>query len=259
MITLLTDFGVNDIYVGVMKGVIKAINPSVDIVDLTHNIPAQNISVASFLLANAVDYFPDDTIHLIVVDPTVGTARSAIALKFQQGYLVCPNNGIITDVLNRYKPLEIHQLDNPNYWGKNPISKTFHGRDIFAPVASYISKGIELGKLGKPLTEKDLVKLNLPELEEKETEIIGTIRYIDTYGNLITNIPESVLLKKSFYIKEGDITINFHPTYGDVKEGEIIALIGSHGYLEIAVNCGSAKIVLNKNYHDLITLKIHDK
>ncbi|WP_330203831.1 SAM-dependent chlorinase/fluorinase [Cyanobacterium sp. Dongsha4] len=196
MITLLTDFGLQDIYVGVMKGIIKTINPDIDIIDLTHDIPPQNISAASFALANSVDFFPDDTIHLAIVDPTVGSDRKIVAIAFEKGYIICPNNGIITGVLNRYQPQQIYELTNSNYWLNQSPSNTFHGRDIFAPMTAYLSKGIGLKTLGHNLNKEDLVILDDIYPIIKEKEIIGSIQYIDTYGNLITNITAKMLENK---------------------------------------------------------------
>lgn len=256
MITLLTDFGLQDIYVGVMKGIIKIINPDIDIIDLTHNIPPQNIIAASFALASAVDFFPDDTIHLAIVDPTVGSDRKIVAIAFEKGYIICPNNGIITEVLNKYQPQQVYELTNSNYWLNHNPSNTFHGRDIFAPMTAYLSKGIGLETLGHNLNQEDLVILDNIHPIIKEKEIIGSIQYIDTYGNLITNIPSKMLENKSWYVQEGDNKIFPQFTYSNIKKKELLTLIGSHGYVEIAINQGNAKIILNKEYGDFITVKI---
>lgn len=256
MITLLTDFGLQDTYVGVMKGIIKSINPEVEIVDLTHNIPPQNIVAASFALASVVDFFPHDTIHLAIVDPTVGSQRKIVAIAFKNFYLICPNNGIITGVLNKHEPQQVYELTNSNYWLNDNPSNTFHGRDIFAPMTAYLSKGISLDRLGTQISDKDLVLLDNVYPLIKDNEIIGSIQYIDIYGNLITNIPNSLLENKSWYIQEKEQKIYPYLTYSNVKKGELIALFGSHGYIEISVNQGNAHKVLNKQYHDPIILKV---
>lgn len=257
MITLLTDFGLQDIYVGVMKGVIKTINPDVDLIDLTHEIPSQNILAARFALMNAVDFFPDDTIHVAVVDPGVGSSRKAIAIDFERGYLVCPDNGICSGVLSKYKPKQIIELTNNKYWLNSNASSTFHGRDIFAPIGAYLSKGVSLNELGKVMKEESLVNLNVKPIIIKDREIIGSIQYIDIYGNLVTNIPANILNNKSWYVIEKENNINCHLTYGSVNQGELLALIGSHGWLEMAVNGGSAKMKLNKQYCDQIRVIIN--
>ncbi|WP_373479648.1 S-adenosyl-l-methionine hydroxide adenosyltransferase family protein [Geminocystis sp.] len=252
MITLLTDFGLQDIYVGVMKGVIKAINPDVDLIDLTHEIPRQNILAARFSLMNAVDFFPNNTIYLAVVDPQVGSARKAIIIMFEKGYLICPDNGICSGVLDKYKPQKIMELTNNKYWlNKNP-SNTFHGRDIFAPIAAYVSKGVSLDELGKEIHLETLIKVNIPPFILTNNEIIGSIQYIDIYGNLVTNIPANIFDNQSWYVIEKDYIINHYLTYSCVNNGDLLALIGSHGWLEIAVNGDSAKIKLNKEYCEQI-------
>ncbi|HIK37852.1 MAG: SAM-dependent chlorinase/fluorinase [Geminocystis sp.] len=257
MIVLLTDFGLQDVYVGVMKGVIYSINPSVTLVDLTHGIPRQNIFAASFALQESVPFFPDNTIYLAVVDPGVGSERKPLAISFDRGILVGPNNGIFTGVINNYKIKEIRELTNCKYWLIPNPSNTFHGRDIFAPVAAYISKGIPLQQLGNQLEERELIRLPLPPLQVKSTEIIGAIQYIDIYGNLITNIPAKLLENKNWCVVDKEITIPHRLTYSSVGVNQLVALIGSHGYLEIAVNQGSAKMFLNKEYGDTITVKIY--
>jgi len=254
LITLLTDFGLQDIYVVVMKGIMKTINPDIEIIDLTHNIPPQNIIAGSFALASAVDFFPNDTIHLVIVDPTVGSERQIIAIAIKKGYIICPNNGIVTGVLNKYEPQQIYELTNSNYWLNSNPSNTFHGRDIFAPMTAYLSKGIRLETLGKSIKREDLVILDNIYPIIKDNEIIGSVQYIDTYGNLITNIPNHVLENKSWYVKEKGRKIYPHLTYSNVKTGELIALFGSHGYIEISVNQGNAQKVLKKKYNDSIAV-----
>ncbi len=254
MITLLTDFGLQDIYVGVMKGIIKTINPDVEIIDLTHNIPPQNIIAGSFALASAVDFFPNNIIHLAIVDPTVGSERKIVAIALKKGYIICPNNGMVTGVLNKYEPQQIYELTNSNYWLNNNPSNTFHGRDIFAPMTAYLSKGIPLETLGKRINREDLVILDNTYPVIKNHEIIGSIQYIDTYGNLITNISNQILKNKSWYVKEKERKIYPHLTYSSVKKDELTALFGSHGYIEISVNQGNAQRVLKKQYNDSITI-----
>ncbi|BAQ65191.1 S-adenosyl-l-methionine hydroxide adenosyltransferase family protein [Geminocystis sp. NIES-3709] len=257
MITLLTDFGLQDIYVGVMKGVIKTINPDVDLIDLTHEIPPQNILAGRFALMNAVDFFPDNTIYLAIVDPTVGSERKAIAIEFEKGYLVCPDNGISSGILNKYKSKNIVELTNKKYWLNNNPSSTFHGRDIFAPISAYLSRGVNINDLGKQIREDTLVKLDIESPIINNHEIIGSIQYIDIYGNLVTNISVDILNNESFYVLEGEQKIKSFLTYSSVNKGDLLALIGSHGWLEIAVNGGSAKIKLNKQYHDRIRVIIN--
>lgn len=254
LIVALTDFGLQDIYVGVIKGIISQINPHLNIIDLSHNLPRQNILAARFALLSAINYFPPSTIFLVVVDPTVGSKRKAIAVECEKGYLIGADNGIFDGVLQNYPPIQAIQLTNADFWLTPNPSKTFHGRDIFAPVAAHLARGISLDKLGKKINTETLVKTNLPNLEFKKDGLVGYIQYIDIYGNLITNIPEKLLENKSWFIQELDLKIEQKNTYSDVPINELVALIGSHGYLEIAVNGGSAAEKLQKTYLDSIQL-----
>ena len=256
IITLLTDFGLQDNYVGVIKGVIKTICPSADLIDLTHNIPPQDLFAASFALQNSIDYFPHDTIHIAVVDPTVGSERKAVGVVCQQGRFICPDNGILTGVLHKYKAQAVYQLNNPRYWLNQDVSATFHGRDIFAPIAAHLAKGCSWDDLGEAINPDDLVKLDLPHPTIDGGTITGKIQYIDVYGNLVTNIPASMLRGKSWYIRGRNRRISSKLTYSSVSPSELVTLIGSHGYVEIAVNGGSAKIVLGKKCSDMIEIKI---
>lgn len=256
IIVLLTDFGLQDIYVGVMKGIIKTINPYAELIDLTHEIPRQNILAGRFALMNTIDYFPPNTIYLVIVDPGVGSDRKAICMRGEKGYFIAPNNGILSGVINKNKVQKIVSLTNKKYWLNPHPSSTFHGRDIFAPVAGYLSKGIDINLLGEEINQGELVTLNCEEIKVNDRLIKGKIQYIDIYGNLITNIPANILENKSWYVQEGENKIQPYYTYSSVKDGELLALIGSHGWLEIAVNGDSAKIKLNKNYLDSITVII---
>lgn len=257
IITLLTDFGLEDVYVGVMKGVIKTICSDVDLIDLSHNIPRQNLYAASFALQNAIDFFPSDTIHLVVVDPGVGSKRNAIVMLCEKGYFICPDNGVLTGVLSKYKPQKIYSLSNSNYWLSQNVSSTFHGRDIFASVAAHLANSIPVDSLGDRMDSEHLVKLNLPTMEMVGNTIIGAIQYIDIYGNLVTNIPAEFLQGKSWYVIDNEIQIHSNLTYSSVEKFALVALIASHGYLEIAVNGGSAKMILGKDYGDLIKVKLN--
>lgn len=241
IITLLSDFGLKDVYVGVMKGVITHINPAVTIIDLTHEIPRQNIAAARFNLMNAYPYFPDRTIHVAVVDPGVGSQRRAIALQVDQGFLVGPDNGLFSGILAQSTVVFAVELTNPDFWRTPTPSFTFHGRDIFAPVGAYLASGVPLEELGSVIEPSTLVQLPIPEPIKTQTGITGSIQYIDHFGNLITNIPASEVTGKIW-----SVTLNHRPiptgqTYSDCPLGELIALIGSHGWVEIAINGGSAE------------------
>jgi S-adenosyl-L-methionine hydrolase (adenosine-forming) len=243
-IALLTDFGGQDVYVGVMKGVIVKINPQIPIIDLTHEIPPQDLIAGRFALLSAYAYFPDDTVYVAVVDPGVGSRRRGVAIQFARGFLVGPDNGLFSGILSEQKGTEkaiaAVELDNNLYWRTPNPSKTFHGRDIFASVGAHIANGVNLLELGREIPLDSLVSLSLPQIAIAERQIVGCIQYIDRFGNLVTNIAEKNIPPDSQIIIKDQI-IPWGQTYSDVQSQELVALIGSHGYLEIAVNCGNAQ------------------
>lgn len=254
MITMLSDFGARDIYVGVMKGVIAQINPELKVIDLTHQIPPQNIAAARFCLMNAYPYFPVGTVHLAVVDPGVGGTRRAIAVEFANGFLVGPDNGTFSGLLSQSAAIAVVELTNPDYWRTPQPSRTFHGRDIFAPVAAHLASGVSFTDLGNPIHSTALVQLNIPECVLTETGIAGSIQYIDHFGNLVTNIPGSYVQGKTWYVKATGLTMTGCETYSDVKIGDAIALVESHGWVEIAINRGNAQSQLQFELGDTIEL-----
>ncbi len=190
VITLSTDFGWDDPYVGVMKGVILGINPRAVLVDLTHGLSHRRLLEAGFKLAAAADYFPQGTVHLAVVDPGVGSARRPIAVQTKTHYWVGPDNGIFTPILQAHPASKVLQLTNSRSFLK-PVSATFHGRDIFAPVAAQISRGLSLATLGRRIT--DPVLLSLPEPFFQKNALRGQVLYADRFGNLITNLRPQIL------------------------------------------------------------------
>ncbi len=244
LLTLLTDFGLQDIYVGVMKGAIAHINPALTVIDLTHQIPPQDVVAARFNLLTAVPYFPDGTVHVAVVDPGVGGSRQAIAIQFQQGFLVGPNNGIFSGVLERYSPIAAVELTQSRYWRTPNPSRTFHGRDVFATVGAHVASGVPLFELGEAIALETLVNLPLPLCEDQDGAIAGCIQYIDHFGNLITNVPAERVEGANWSVELGFDSIPKTATYADAPLGGLLSLIGSHGWLEIAVNGGSAQAQL---------------
>jgi S-adenosylmethionine hydrolase len=256
VITLLTDFGLQDVYVGIIKGVIATINPHLKIIDLTHQIPPQNILAGRFALKNAFPYFPENTVHVAIVDPGVGSERKGVAIAVNNSFLVGPNNGLFSGILEEYKPQIVRELTNPKYWLNPNPSHTFHGRDIFATVAAHLASGISIENLGPKIDVNNLKKVHIPEYQKINQEIIGSIQYIDVFGNLITNIPAKILLNKSWQVLIDNVLIGRGKTYSSVPPGQLVALIGSHGWLEIAVNSGNAKIELQKNWGDQIRIKL---
>ncbi|MCF4967713.1 SAM hydrolase/SAM-dependent halogenase family protein [Nostoc sp. CMAA1605] len=250
LVTLLSDFGDRDVYVAVMKGVIAQINPQLRTVDLIHHIPAQNIAVARFCLMNACPYFPKGTVHLAVVDPGVGSQRRAIAVEFADGFLVGPDNGIFSGVLAESPAIAAVELTNPKYWRTPQPSKTFHGRDIFAPVAAHLASGVALQQLGREIDLASLIKLNIQQCNLTNTGVWGCIQYIDHFGNLVSNIPESSVQSQKWCVQISGVRIPGGKTYTDVALGEALALVGSHGWVEIAINGGNANLQMGINLSD---------
>ncbi|WP_107667084.1 SAM-dependent chlorinase/fluorinase [Cyanothece sp. BG0011] len=255
-IALLSDFGLEDGYVGIMKGVIAAINPSIPLIDLTHHIPPQQIWAARFCLMNAYPYFPKHTVFLAVVDPGVGSQRRSVAIECSQGYLVGPDNGLFSGILTQYQAIKAVSLTNTDYWRVQDVSSTFHGRDIFAPVAAYLASGVPLEDLGNPIPINSLVDFPLVSPQITEKNIQGSLQYIDHFGNLITNISSHQVKDKKWFIVVDNKTIKSGLTYSDVAPGEMITLIGSHGWVEIAINGGNAQEKLQLQWGDKITLNL---
>ncbi|WP_441000712.1 SAM hydrolase/SAM-dependent halogenase family protein [Fodinibius sp. SL11] len=246
VITLTTDFGLQDYYVGAMKASMLNIAPDVRLVDISHEIPSQDIMAGSWILKNSAMLFPEGTVHTVVVDPGVGTDRDAIALKMEGQYFVGPDNGIFsllaTDV--NYQAV---RLTNQEFWRENP-SSTFHGRDIFAPVAAHLSQGVALEELGD--TAEDLVSYRWTVPIADKDGLEGMVIHIDKFGNLITNITEDLLKDvigdKNVRIYVGNTILDeIETTFGEVTEGEPVAYIGSSGMLEVGINKGNAEEMLS--------------
>ncbi len=249
----MSDFGLADPYVGLMKGVILNLNPEVTIVDLCHEVAPQNITQAAFLLKTAWRFFPPETIHVVVVDPGVGSQRRAIILKIKKTFFIAPDNGVLSGVLEESDSFEAVALTNPQYW-RHPVSPTFHGRDIFAPVAAHLSLGVPLHNFGEPAS--DLVTLPLPQPVEEGGVVIGQVIHIDHFGNLITNIKEDKLPKESFSIDICGYHIKrLSPSYAEGDE--FLALIGSSGNLEIAVRNGNAAKRLKAGLETTVKVRKH--
>lgn len=255
MLTLTTDFGLQDVYVGIMKGVVANINPQLNVIDLTHEITPQNIAAGCFSLMNAVPYFPTDTIHIGVIDPGVGSDRKGCAIAFSHGVLVGPNNGLFSGVLHQFPAQKAVSLTNPKYWRSENVSSTFHGRDIFAPVAAHLASGVPIEEVGEEMPIHDLKEFSFPSPQFSANNIIGYIQYIDYFGNLITNIPATEVRGKQWHVTVKNQTISTGRTYSDVSPQTLIALIGSHGWVEIAINQGNAAQALSLTYGDKIQVQ----
>jgi len=250
VITLITDFGTRDGYAGIIKGVILKINPQVRLVDITHEVSPQDIFEAGFILKNSYRYFPNMSIHLVVVDPGVGSRRRAILVETDNHFFIGPDNGVFTFIYEFERIKKIIELTNKRYFLPY-ISNTFHGRDIFAPAAAYLSKGTSLEDLGEICD--DVVRFDIPRPETERGIIKGVVLHVDRFGNLISNIPEVLfreLVGKGRYEISigGEVLEDIKGSYSEVKEGQALAVFGSSGYLEISVRGQNAreKLKLNK-------------
>lgn len=239
IITLLTDFGWGDGYIGAMKGVILEINPQCLIIDVAHEISPHDVMRAAMVLGHTYHYFPQTTIHVAVVDPGVGGQRKPIVLETEHYLFVGPDNGVFDLVLKREKGIRAYKLAEKRFFLPQ-VSHTFHGRDIFAPAAAHLSLGTSPGEMGPTVNHDDLVALNIP-IPSMETETLqGEVIYIDHFGNLITNISQEVL--REFAVDDmvaieigGEMIKGLRSSYTEGGEGEIIALWGSGGFLEISL------------------------
>lgn len=250
IITLLTDFGTRDYFVGAMKGVILSINSEAKIIDITHEIPPQDIRAASFTMANYYRNFPPGTIHIGVVDPGVGSNRRAILVKTEDYYFVVPDNGLLSFVLAKEKNFQAFELSNEKFF-YHPVSRTFHGRDIFAPVAAHLSKGIPANEFGEEITDIIQFQAAQPKIIS-ETEVEGEIIFIDRFGNLITNL-ESEHLSRNFSVSVNKTIIeNQFNYFSEAEKNEIFSILGSANLLEIAAFQDSAKNLLNVKIGDKI-------
>ncbi|MBW4691620.1 MAG: SAM-dependent chlorinase/fluorinase [Lyngbya sp. HA4199-MV5] len=261
VLTLLSDFGLSDCYVGVMKGAIAQVNPSLTVIDLTHQIPPQNIALARFALMTAYPYFPAGTVHVAVVDPGVGGTRRAIALAIGEnatqpsGFLVGPDNGLFSGIFTTHPVIAAVELTKTQYWRSSTPSATFHGRDIFAPVGAHLASGVPLLQVGQPIQPETLVSLDVPQClmedvsatDQPRYKITGCVQAIDHFGNLITNISGAHVWHTDWSLSVNGETVPGRKTYGDRPPGDLLALVGSHGWVEIAVNGGSAQAKLCPN------------
>jgi S-adenosylmethionine hydrolase len=241
IITLTTDFGRSDWFVGTAKGVILGINPRATIVDITHEVRPGDIRAGAFSLMAACRFFPKATVHVAVVDPGVGSERRAIAVQTADYIFIGPDNGVLSWALAREKIKFVRQLENPKYFLES-ISRTFQGRDIFAPVAGHLSRGLSLKQLGRQL--KDFIRISWPEATKSRGGIRGEIVHIDRFGNAITNIAAGLVGKGEKCICEvaGKRTLRCALAlfYGEAPAKSPVAVMGSCGFVEIAVNGGSA-------------------
>ena len=242
VITLVTDFGTGSPYVAAMKGVILSINPAATIVDITHEIPAQDVRRGAVVLEDVAEYFPADAIHVGVIDPGVGTQRAIVYARIGQQSYVAPDNGLLGRLVRRMRPSKIICLEDRQYW-LEPVSDTFHGRDIMAPVAARLSLGLDPDRLGPPLEE--IGQIDRPEIRVTPSRIEGVVLEADSFGNLRTNIPADLLASRPTDERMCVIcsiyeTWGIFRTYADQPHGTFIALVGSSNHLELAIVGDSA-------------------
>ena len=243
VITLTTDFGLADHYVGVMKGVVLGLSPTATIVDITHEIASQDLRHGAVVLANAVWFFPPGTVHVAVVDPGVGTARRIIAVAARDQVILAPDNGLVTLVLDAAPRARINAVTDERFF-RAKVSRTFHGRDVFAPVAAYLANGLAPDALGPAVS--DPVRLPWPTPQVEEGRVTGEVLYADRFGNLVTTIGvrEAAALGARSEVHVAGRTCPLVRTYGDASPGTLVALIGSTDRLEVAVVQGSARDLL---------------
>lgn len=257
IVTLTTDFGLADPYVAEMKAVILGINPNARIVDITHQIEKFNIRNGAFTLAAAAQYFPKGTIHVAVVDPGVGTKRRPILIETGKDFFIGPDNGVLALAAKNQGVRHVYEIANPKFVLPK-ISQTFHGRDIFAPAAAHLSKGTKPSEFGPEI--RKIVVPKFAKITRKNNALKGEVVHIDSFGNIITNFTAKNLddlgIKKSVNIKLGDkrITLKLCRAYAEVEAGKPLAIIGSHDFLEISVNMGSAAQAFKVKVGDAVTL-----
>ncbi|MCS6776945.1 MAG: SAM-dependent chlorinase/fluorinase [Chloroherpetonaceae bacterium] len=277
IIALMTDFGLSDTYVGTMKGVILCIAPGATIVDLTHGIGPQNLLEASLKLASVVAYFPPETVYVVVVDPGVGSQRDAVIVETAIGRFVCPNNGVLTQVLRTYPPLRVVRLtEKARPYCLPEISATFHGRDIFAPVGAHLAQGVPMETFGDPCASESLVTCDIPAVDvasgpDGRIRLSVPILYPDHFGNLITALTVTQWLawvehsgrtapdvERDVQISAGDMQWQgIVRTYSDVARGAPVAYWGSSHHLEIGIREGNAVDTLHLRAGDSVTVTLY--
>jgi S-adenosylmethionine hydrolase len=255
IITLTTDFGTQDGYPAVMRGVMLAINHRVTCIDLTHDIPPQDVARAAFVIGTSFHWFPVGSVHVVVVDPGVGTSRRALAVKAAGHTFVGPDNGVFT-LIFKQQPLAIYEITNRKYQLPN-IGQTFHGRDVFAPAAAWLAKEINIERVGRPI--HDPVRLAWEEPQVAGRTITARIVHIDRFGNLVTNLTSAFMREhlEKFTLSLGGQTITgLAASYAGAGPGKLLAIIGSSGFLEIAVDQGNAATLCRLGVNDTLDFTV---
>ena len=255
--TLTTDFGLKDPYAAEMKAAILTICPNATVIDITHEIAKFDIRMGAFILASASPYFPKGSVHVAVVDPGVGTKRRSILVQTTQGFFVGPDNGVLILAAEKQGVTRIHELSNPKLMLPK-VSSTFHGRDIFAPAAAHLLNAVKPAEFGPEIREA--VKPEFAKVARKNDALIGEVLNVDGFGNIVTNINEEEVaqsrLKAVVDVKlpACKLRLSLFKAYGEAKPRQPLALIGSHGFLEVAVNQGNAAKRFKAKPGDKITV-----
>lgn len=256
IVTLTTDFGWA--YVGQMKGVILSICPDANLVDIAHDIPSQDIQTGQFTLYTAVPYFPN-AIHVAVVDPGVGTSRRGLVIETKRGVLVGPDNGLLIPAARRMGMQRVFEIKNRKLWLSN-VSNTFHGRDVFAPVAAHIANGTKLDSVGPEI--QSFIDSSFPVPVVTDDAVHGSVVYVDRFGNLITNIPQELTRRRFDYGDEVEIEVDgevsrvkFLPYYASARSGSLLCTISSSGLFEIAANSENASSLLGLSVRDGVVVR----
>ena len=243
LISLTTDFGLRDPYVAEMKAVILSISSESKIIDISHKIEKFNVEMRSYTLVTASPYFPKGAIHVVVIDPGVGTSRRAIIVQTEVSYYIGPDNGVLFQAAENQGIRHVYRIENPKFM-LSRISNTFHGRDIFAPTAAHLANGIPAEEFGPETAE--IVKPEFAKVTKKNDELIGEVIHVDSFGNIITNLKEEELklvgIERTFKIRlrDTDLELQLCKAYGETGSQQPHAIIGSHNFLEISINQGNA-------------------
>lgn len=259
-VSFLTDFGVSSGYVAQMKGVVSSFSSDVNLIDISHQIPPQNVNAGAFVLATTVPYMPKGSVHVGVVDPGVGTNRRGIVVVTNKHLFVGPDNGLFLPVARRFGLFRVYEITNDSLF-QHPVSNTFHGRDIFASVAGHILRGISFDLIGDEI--HDYVDLSFPQPVIEENTISTDVLFVDDFGNVITGIDGNRFLQKIpvgdqiiIQFGEHNIPAVFAQSYGFVSKDELLVTIGSHGYVELSVNRGRADKRLGLSMGDSLDILV---
>jgi S-adenosyl-L-methionine hydrolase (adenosine-forming) len=260
IITFTTDFGPNDHFVGTMKGVVLSLNPAAQMVDICNNVYSFDVLDGALTIGSSYKYFPAGTVHMVVVDPGVGSQRRPLLVTTHTYHFIAPDNGVLSMIYDQEERVIVRHITAEHYF-LHPVSHTFHGRDIFAPVAGYVSRGVEPHKIGEEIT--DFVRFKLPKAQKtSEGAMKGVILKVDKFGNLMTNfrpeeLPEIFADGRKFKLSVGNTTVStLHDFYAEGKSGEVFAIVGSMGYLEIAANRAAAAQVVGANRGSEVQIEV---